>query len=119
MTDIHDEKQVTDASIAEAKEEATVETVRADTAKAETARAGHRRRQTQATKPVEKQNFVLYASADDEPAIFHVYLDPELDPIRGIRDSSGDGLLWRVPANLAERFERHSLFVGGRIIRAE
>lgn len=63
---------------------------------------------------------VLFVSAKPEVDLFDVAIGVEENEIiRGIWDSHGEHVVWRVPTDLAARFERHMFVVQGRILRTE
>lgn len=66
-----------------------------------------------AVKKDTRANSVIFESANAESHQFDVC------GVRGYRDNSGKKVLWRVPEDRVERFERHTFVVNGRIKRSE
>lgn len=62
-------------------------------------------------QPVAKEAPVLFESNIEEP------LQYDVCGIRAHRDQSGKKCRWRVPADMVERFSRHTHVISGRIAR--
>ena len=72
-----------------------------------------RSRKKAAAEEAEDPAVVFYVSAyDPEPSAF------EVAKLKPFRQFSSGKLVWAVPADDAERFERHHHFVTGRVVRA-
>lgn len=102
------------AEIAAIESEKQAEQLQEDVAKGKKARA------SKAAEGVKnKDGYIVYTSAHEEPVAFHLFLDPSLPAIRGVHDAERAFVIWRVPAELAERLDRTHFIKTGRIIRAE
>lgn len=62
--------------------------------------------------------YVIYASARPEIERFAIHLDSKTR-IPSRYDAAREHLIFKVPAELVERLERHHHFISGRIIRAQ
>lgn len=64
-----------------------------------------------------KKDFVFFVSAEEEVMQFAITVAGE--KIMAAWDSEHEHLVWKVPANLADRFATHEFVVKGRIIRED
>ena len=70
---------------------------------------------TKATKP--KPSKVLFVSTREEVSPFDITVAGTR--IRAMWDKEREYLIWRVPAELADRFAMHEFVVKGRIVRED
>jgi len=64
----------------------------------------------------EKPGHTTYVSKAPETGTFDILVAGEL--IRGNWDNKRERVIFRVPKHLAERFEMHTMYVEGRLIKA-
>lgn len=69
-----------------------------------------------ATNTAQKQGTVVYVTKDKTTSTFDILVAG--DVIRGGWDTKRERVILRVPAALVERFEMHTLYQDGRIIKA-
>ena len=65
-----------------------------------------------------KPDTTLFVSAAEEQETFDIVLGPDAE-VRGHWDRYMERVIWRVPNDLVERFNRHFFVNQGRIVQAE
>ena len=68
-------------------------------------------------KDQDQKGYTVFVSAHPESATFSIRAGGV--EIRGIKDESKRGLVFRVPNDVVENFCRHEFVIGGRIVKAE